>query len=339
MTLQSKLQIAGVTIQKGKKKKIDIEVAKLFDHTSMSIPVKVVRGKEDGPTLFISAGIHGDEINGVEIIKRLLSKRKLLANIKGTLICVPIVNIFGYNNKYRYLPDRRDLNRCFPGSETGSLGGQMAHIFMNEIVKKSTFGIDLHTGSNHRTNLPQIRACLDSPKTKDLAEAFSVPVILNSTLRDGSLRAAAGDLDIPVLVFEGGQSLRYEDKVIKSGLFGIQSVMHSIGMVERKYIDIKRRPKEVFFARSSHWIRSPHSGSLRVKKHLGKLVKKGEILGVLSNPFGDEKINVKAQKTGIIIGMNLLPLVNNGDALFHIATFEDSSAVEEYVERFDENLE
>lgn len=333
---KNELIIGGVSILQGERKQIELNVAKLFDYTSVNIPVAVVRGKEDGPTLFVSAAIHGDEINGIEAIKRLLAKKKLLSKIKGTLIAVPIVNVFGVNRNIRYLPDRRDLNRCFPGSEKSSLGGQIAHIFMSEIVNKCTHGIDLHTAAINRTNLPQIRACLDDDVTKKLAMNFGVPVVLNANLRDGSLRQAAKDLGIPMLLFEGGQALRYEENIIKPTVKGILSVMHSIGMIEGHHVSMKQRKKEVFIARSSHWIRAPHSGSLRVRKKLGSRVTKNEILGILSNPFGEEKIEVKATKTGIIIGMATLPLVNNGDALFHIATFEDAQEVEDRVELFED---
>ena len=301
----------------------------------MSIPVEVIRGKEPGPILFISAAIHGDEINGCEAIKRILNRRKTLSKIKGTLIAVPIVNVFGFNRNVRYLPDRRDLNRCFPGSDNGSLGGQIANTFMQEVVSKATHGIDLHTAAIHRTNLPQIRACLDDSETNRLASAFGVPVVVNSDIRDGSLRQAAVEMGIPMLLFEGGEALRYEEKIIKTAVSGILSVMQSIGMLEGKPVNIKQQKKEVFVAKSSHWIRAPHSGSLRVMKQLGKMVNRDDLLGVLSNPYGSEKIEVRARKKGVIIGMAVLPLVNSGDDLFHIATFEDSQEVEDRVGVFD----
>jgi len=330
------LVIGGVSIAPGRRKQIELPIAKLFDYTELTIPVEVVRGKEDGPVLFVSAAIHGDEINGSEAIKRLLGRRKLLSKLKGTLLAVPIVNVFGFNQNSRYLPDRRDLNRSFPGSSTGSLAGQVANVFMEEIDSKATHGIDLHTAAIHRTNLPQIRAYLDDRETQRLARAFGVPVVINSNIRDGSLRQSAAEMGIPMLLFEGGEALRYEEKVINSAIRGILSTMASIGMIEGEKVSRKQQNKEVFIARSSHWVRSPHSGSLRVRKQLGKMVKKGDLLGVVSNPFGREKVEVRATKTGIIIGMTMLPLVNKGDAVFHIATFEDSQEVEERVELYEE---
>ncbi len=338
--VNSNLEIAGMVVAPGERKRIEVQVAKLFDYTKIAIPVEVIRGREEGPVLFVSAAVHGDEINGIEVIKRLLAlKKRINKKMKGTLIAVPVVNVIGFNRNSRYLPDRRDLNRCFPGSEKGSLGGQIATTFMKEIVEKSTHGIDLHTGAIHRTNLPHIRACLDDTETNRLAHSFNVPVMINSNIRDGSLRQAAAEKGIPMLLFEGGEALRYEENVIQSALKGILSVMESIAMLQAK--ETKKRPltKEIFVARSSHWIRAPHSGSLRIRKKLGARVKKGELLGQLSDPYGADKVDVYAVRSGLIIGMTMIPLVNNGDALFHIATFEDPEAVEERLGMFNESLE
>ncbi len=328
--------IGDTEIKRGERKRISLDVAKLYDFTNMNIPIEVIRGKKDGPILFVSGGIHGDEINGVEIVRQLLSK-KALKTLKGTLIAVPIVNVFGFNTKSRYLPDRRDLNRCFPGSENGSLAAQLAHTFMTEIIQKCTHGIDLHCAAIDRINLPQIRACLDDPQIEQMAEAFRVPVVMHSELRDGSLRAAAKDLGIPTLLFEGGESLRFNGKVIKSGVQGVLSVMREIGMLN----PLKNKPadKEIFVARSSHWIRAPHSGILSVKKKIGQRVRKGHVLGIISDPFGVERYEITARRTGIIIGAATLPLLNRGDAAFHVATFEDASTVEEHVDIFEEEMD
>ena len=334
------LIIEGVTIEAGQRRHVGIEIARLFDHTEMTIPVEVIRGKEDGPTIFISAAIHGDEINGIEIIRRLLTHKKLLSQIKGTLIIVPIVNVFGFNRNVRYLPDRRDLNRVFPGSKQGSLASQLAYKFMNEVVMKCDYGIDLHTGSAHRYNLPHIRAALDNPEINALAKSFGVPVILNSNARDGSLRQAAADKNIKILLFEGGEALRYDEKVIRSAENGIITTLCSIGMLDKSLVKNKlSKEREVFRANSSHWIRAPYSGSMQVRKKIGNTVKEGEIIAIIYGPFGLKKHSVLANHTGIIIGMTMIPLVNNGDALFHIATFDDIWAVAEEIAEYDENLE
>jgi predicted deacylase len=338
--MKDDLNIDGVRIKRGERKRFEIVVSKLFDHTEMTIPVEVIRGDKDGPTLFVSAAIHGDEINGVEVIRRLLSRKKLLSNLKGTLIAVPIVNMFGFNRNVRYLPDRRDLNRSFPGSKNGSLAGQIAHKFMKEIVEKCDYGIDLHTGSDHRFNLPQIRAFLDNSEIKDLAQDFGVPVILHSSLREGSLRMAASKKGVKIILFEGGEALRYDEKIIKSAEKGILSVLASIGMLEHKLVKSKIPVKrEIFCAGSSHWVRAPHSGSLHIRKPVGSKVKEGEVMGVISDPFGIDLYYVKARKTGIIIGIVMLPLVNNGDALFHVATFDDPKAVAAGLVNYDQDLE
>ena len=331
------LEIAGQVVKPGSRKRIEIHCARLFDYTDMVIPVEVVRGRYPGPVLFVSAAIHGDEINGVEIIKRLLARKVInRKTLRGTLIAVPIVNVFGFNNNSRYLPDRRDLNRSFPGTPKGSMASQVAHTFMQEIVSKCTHGIDLHTGAIHRANLPQIRASLDNEETRQLARAFGVPVVINSTTRDGSLRQAALEQGIPMLLFEGGEALRFDEKVIRTGLKGVLAVMGEIGMLTHHRVMAMGQEKEVFFAQSSHWVRAPHSGSLRIRKGLGSKVMKDELLGVISDPYGDSMVRVCASKEGIVIGMTMIPLVNQGDALFHIATFDDSQAIGEHLEEWDE---
>ena len=330
------LQLGEKLLKKGQRKRVLLDVAKLYDFTDMNIPIEVIRGKQDGPILFISGAIHGDEINGVEIIRRLLTK-KSLNQLKGTLIAVPIVNVFGFNTKSRYLPDRRDLNRYFPGYDDGSLTSQVAHKFISEVVNKCTHGIDFHTAAINRVNLPQIRACLEHSETKRMAEAFQVPVVINSAIRGGSLREAAEENNIPTLLFEGGEPLRFNEKVIKSGVNGTLSVMRELGML--RPLKNKKPVKDVFVAQSSHWIRAPHSGILTIKKKIGQRVRKGQILGIISDPYGYEKHEIMARRTGIIIGAVTMPLLNRGDAAFHVATFEDANMVEEHVDKFEEQFQ
>lgn len=325
--------INGISVNPGQTIDTNLKVAKLYDYTDLSIPIRVICGKRTGPTLFVSAAIHGDELNGVEIIRRVLSHHSI-AKIRGTLLAIPIVNVFGFNSKSRYLPDRRDLNRCFPGHSQGSLAGQLAKLFTDEVVKKSTHGIDLHTGAVHRTNFPQIRACLDDPVTKDLAVAFGAPVVLNSSIRDGSLRESAAENGVPLIVYEGGEALYFDEKAISVGVKGVLSAMRSIGMIAKS--TKKQTKKPVFIAHSSHWLRAPNSGILRIYTSPGKRVKEGDVLGVISDPLGFHQTEVKARDTGILIGQNRLPCVNSGDALFHVATFEDSKVVEESLEPYEE---
>ena len=221
------LNIAGKAISAGQSATINIPVARLYTHTEMTLPVHILRGKREGPSLFVSAAVHGDEIVGVEVIRRLL-KLKIMGRLRGTLIAIPVVNVYGFIHNSRYLPDRRDLNRFFPGTEKGSLTSRLANLFMEEIVGNSTHGIDLHSGTNHRTNFPQIRACLDDAETRRLAFSFGAPVILNADLRDGSLRQAVRDVGIPVLLYEAGEALRFDEVAIRTGVKGILSVMRTL---------------------------------------------------------------------------------------------------------------
>ncbi len=328
------LTINGVTIKPGTRVSIDLPTGRLYTHTPITVPVHVVSGKKAGPRLFISAAIHGDEINGVEIIRRLL-KLPALKRVRGTIIAIPIVNVHGLINHSRYLPDRRDLNRSFPGSEKGSLAARLANTFMKEIVEKSSHGIDLHTGALHRDNLPQIRANLDDEETERLARSFNAPVIISSNLRDGSLRESASEYGIPMLLYEAGEALRFDEVSIRAGVKGIVNVMRELEMLPPSLSKRKKKIEPVV-ARSSYWVRAPESGILRAMIPLGARVKKNTLLGVVADPFGETEANVKAQYSGIVIGRTNLPLVNEGDALYHIARFEDIEEIEAKVDEFQE---
>lgn len=312
------LTIGGEEILPGERRQLALTVAKLYDFTDMKIPVEVVRGEEEGPTLFVSAAIHGDEINGVDIVRRLL-KHRALKTIRGTLIAIPIVNVFGFNDKSRYLPDRRDLNRSFPGAEHGSLASQVAYIFRTEIVNQCTHGIDLHTGAIHRRNLPQIRADLSHKANLQLALAFGAPVILDASPRDGSLREMVDDKKIPILLYEAGTALRFDQRASVVGVEGILNVMRTIGMLPPP--KIKPTPQEPYIAKSSQWVRAPISGVFITRKKLGERVAVGDKLGFITNPFGDYEYAILSPAEGIIIGNSILPLANEGDGIYHIATF------------------
>lgn len=333
------LEIGGKKIEIGERTRIEIPVASLFDYTNISIPIEIIRGKKEGPTMFVSATIHGDEIIGAEIVKRLLA-RKELKNIRGTLIAIPIVNPFGYNNNIRYLPDRRDLNRCFPGSPNGSLAARIAHTFITEVVKKCDFGVDIHSGAVHRFNFPQVRLEMRDDQEIRLAKAFGAPVIINSPLRPGTLRQAAHDHDVKTILYEAGEALRFDDHAINVGVHGILNVMREIKML--KSDEDMDYYANVMVAKSSYWIRAPQSGSLRTVKKLGAFVQPGELLGVISDPYGARSIPVTANSGGIIIGAVTMPLVNRGNALFHIATLEDLKFAEEMADSaivFDKDID
>ena len=326
------IEIGGIAVQPGQRTTIDLPVANLSIHTEVTMPVQVIRGRRAGPTLFVSGAIHGDEINGVEIIRRLL-RLKAVQRLRGTLIAVPIVNVFGFVSGSRYLPDRRDLNRSFPGSPRGSMAARLAQIFMTEIVQHCSHGIDLHTGAIHRANLPQIRANLDDDETLEMAKAFGAPVIINAADRDGTIRKAAQEDGVKILLYEAGEALRFDEISIRAGLRGIVNVMRSIGMLP----PVKRRKKivEPAVAHSAGWVRAPESGVLRVTERLGAHVKKGTRLGIVADPFGENEWVVEAHTDGIIIGRTNLPVVQEGDGLFHIAGPEGTKAAFESLQAFE----
>jgi predicted deacylase len=322
--------VGDTVIGPGERATVRLPVADLYTGTSLAMPVHVVCGRREGPVLFVSAAIHGDELNGVEIIRRLL-KRKALSSIRGTLLAVPIVNVHGFLDQSRYLPDRRDLNRSFPGSRKGSVAARMAYTFVHEIVEKSDFGIDLHTGAINRSNLPQIRGNLDDEATLQLARAFGAPVIVNSNARDGSLRQCAADKGMPVLIYEAGEALRFDELSIRAGLRGTISAMRHIGMLPS---GSKKAPVSPVVADSTSWVRAPDSGIVTPKVELGSRVKAGQALAVIGDPVGDEEVWVKAPFDGIIIGRSNLPLAHEGDALFNVAAFKSVSRAEDRVEEF-----
>lgn len=330
------LIIGGHTIEKGQTKKIELPTVRLYTDTNMSIPIFIKRGKKPGPTIFVSGAIHGDELNGIEIISRLISG-KAINRLRGTLIAVPIVNGFGVLNQSRYLPDRRDLNRCFPGSAKGSLAGRIAHLFMQEVVTKCDYGIDLHTGAIHRSNLPQIRANLDDPVTFEMAKAFAVPVLINSNLRDGSLRECADEHGIPMLLYEAGQALRFDELSIKVGVRGITNVLRHLGMLPK--VRTKKNPVEPFVARNTGWVRAPDSGFVIHKKELGDRVAENDVLAEIKKPLGDVSAKVLSNADGIIIGKQNIPLVQEGEAVYHIAYFNRPQRVEASIENMQDTFE
>ena len=312
--MENTIEIAREAIAPGQRQHLEIPVARLATQTMLSLPVIVVNGIEAGPRLWLSAAIHGDEINGVEIIRQVLEQVKP-QRLRGTLIAVPIVNVFGFVEQSRYLPDRRDLNRSFPGSANGSLAARLAHLFMKEIVNRSTHGIDLHTAALPRTNLPQIRANLHDPETYRCAKAFGAPVMIHATTRDGSLRQAAAKRG-PVLLYEGGEALRFDAQAIQVGVAGILRVMAALEMDEQLSPPVSSSPIEVT---ESKWVRASRSGIFRLEVALGEQVQKKQRLGVIADAFGETTVAVRAAVDGIVIGHVQNPLVNQGDGIVHLA--------------------
>ncbi len=334
--MRSSIEIAGKSVAPGGRKTIDIPLNVLSNHTPMSLPVHVVHGRRAGPTLFVSAAIHGDEVIGVEVIRRVLQSRTI-DRLKGTMLAVPIVNAYGFISHTRYLPDRRDLNRSFPGSPTGSMASQLAHVFMTEIVARSDCGIDLHSAAIHRTNLPQVRGDLSKPEIKALATAFGTPVMLDANLRDGSLRQAAQDAGVDILLYEAGEALRLDELAIRAGVKGVLRVLQHLGMIKSKRL-LSGQTKPLL-SRSSQWVRAPASGMFRPTSMIGDQVSEGNPLGFISDPLGDFEVEVPTPTSGIIVGRTNLPVINQGDGLFHIARVGDIGAAGELVGQFIDDLD
>jgi predicted deacylase len=310
----SPFELGGSTVAPGQRRQIDLPVGRLATRTMLSMPVTVVHGAAPGPRLWLSAAIHGDELNGVEIVRRVLEKLdpQMLA---GSLVAVPIVNVFGFIHQSRYLPDRRDLNRSFPGSPRGSLAARLAHIFMSEVVSRCTHGVDLHTASHDRSNHPQIRADLDDLETRRCAHAFAAPLTIHARTRDASLRDAAAARGVPVLLYEAGEAMRFDRLAIATGVAGVLRLMEALGMVASGSAESAGPSLEI---RESRWIRAARGGIARTELELGQRIRSGDSVAVISDAFGDSSYRIKAPADGIVIGINNNPLVNRGDALVHI---------------------
>lgn len=310
--------IGSVRVRAGAARDVELPITRLVTGGDVSLPVRVVHGREDGPTVWVSGAIHGDEVIGVEVIRELIATLQP-KEFRGTLVAVPVVNVLGFMAGDRYLPDRRDLNRSFPGSPRGSLASRIAHLFMTEVVAKCEVGVDLHTAADKRANLPQIRADLDDPRTRALAEAFGAPVMVHARLRDGSLRQAALDVGAKVLLYEAGEALRFDDEPIATGVVGIRRVLAFLGMIDP---DPDDEPGPTLESRSTGWVRARGTGILKLETKLGDVVAAGDRLGGLSDTFGRRVRLVRADRSGIVVGLTRAPIVNAGDALVHIASVE-----------------
>ncbi len=330
-----KFRIGGTLIRRGTRTVVNVPVPDMYNHAGLNMPVVVIRGKTEGPRLFVSAAVHGDEINGIEIIRRLLESR-LLTQLKGILIAVPVVNVYGLNHHSRYLPDRRDLNRSFPGSAKGSFASRLAHIFIEEVASHATHGIDLHTAAIHRNNLPHIRADMKDSEIRRMAENFPVPVILNKTLTDGSMREALRAMNIPVIVYEGGEALRFDEAAIQTGLQGVCAVMRELGMLPKT--GSHRTNLQPAVVTSSHWVRAACSGIIRSIVAAGAIVKKDQNLGCIADTQGNALATITAEATGIIIGSTTIPLVHEGEALLHIAKLKDPQTALDRLDHFYQHL-
>jgi len=329
------IEVAGVQVKPGSRQSIDIALPSFYAHSSVNMPVHVVHGRRPGPVLLVTAAIHGDEIIGVEIIRRLLAY-KFIDRIRGTLIAIPVVNVYGFVSKSRYLPDRRDLNRSFPGSESGSMASRLANVLMTEIVPQCTHIVDLHSGAVNRENLPQIRAKITGePDIEALARAFGVPVILDSGLLDNSFRAAANDAGKPILVYEAGEALRFNEVAIRAGVKGVLSVMAALDMRLKKK---PRRLPSTIISSTSRWVRAPQSGILRALVGTGAKITAGDTLAFINDPMGENHVELIAETDGVVIGKTNLPLVFAGEAVFNIAAYEKLDQVSSRIDAYHEQL-
>jgi predicted deacylase len=309
--------IAGREIPAGKRVRLELPTARLVSGSAVAVPLVVLHGRRDGPTVWISSAIHGDELNGVEIVREVLTSLDI-RQISGTLVAAPIVNVHGFNAGQRSLPDGRDLNRSFPGSRRGSMASRIADIFMREVVSRCQYGFDLHTGSGNRVNLPQVRAGLDDPATMELAQVFAAPIAINAKIRDGSIRGVASGLGAVALLFEGGEANRFDQAAIDVGVNGIRRCLAHIGMTPP--VDLPT--PSTLVSHSSRWTRAPRSGILHLDVELGDKVSKGEEIAALHDPYGKRLSRIKARSTGIVIGRTHSALINQGEAIVHVASVD-----------------
>ncbi len=300
-------------VRAGTISRFELPVARALSGSQLSLPVAVLHGAHEGPVIWLSSAIHGDELNGIPIIRRVTNKLSA-KRLRGTVIAVPIVNVFGLIEGSRYLPDRRDLNRSFPGSRRGSLAAQLAHLFMEQIVSRCELGVDLHTGANGRTNLPQVRCNLSDPRTSELAHAFAAPVTLDAAERGGSLRGVASDLGVPVLLYEGGEAGRFDREAIDLGTAGTLRVMAALSMIEGRAAGA-----QTFVCRSSSWLRARRTGFCEMRVSLGKRVQAGDTIAVVFDSLGKSESLVRASAEGIVIGCTTSATVYRGDAVAHVA--------------------
>ncbi|HEX8327267.1 MAG TPA: succinylglutamate desuccinylase/aspartoacylase family protein [Hymenobacter sp.] len=312
------MHLNGLTIQPGERVLTRLVISKLPSGTVIDVPVHVLRSTEPGPTLLLMAGMHGDEVNGIETIRRLV-RRDLLQPLRGSIIAIPILNIYGFLNFSREVPDGKDVNRSFPGFPRGSLAGRVAHRFMREIMPLIDYGIDYHTGGAARANFPQVRCLLGvDPEIDALAVAFAAPFTLHAALRPGSLREAAQRLGKRIIVYETGESLRLDEPGIEEAVAGTLRVMHHLGMGPAA--PTPARPGIV--CRRHTWLRARFAGLFRAHLENGQFVEKGQIYGSVADPYGQQAVRLESPLSGYVIGLNHMPVVNQGDALLHIAVPE-----------------
>lgn len=316
--MQDTLEILGEKIALGARAELSFGVPKLHSRNSVEVPVIVERAKKPGPTVLITAGIHGDEVNGVEIVRQLIAKG-INKPVKGTIICIPVINIFGFIHMDREFPDGRDLNRAFPGSKKGSLASRVAHKLVTEILPVADLVLDFHTGGADRFNSPQVRIVKGDSLLDELASVFGAPFIIYSKNLKKSFRKTCYKLGIPLLLYEGGKSFYIDRVVTNTGVNGCKRILNHMGMLKKKFVVSTPKKQSVFIDKGS-WLRASHSGMFKPSVKLSAYVNKGDVLGNITDPYGKFNHVVKASYSGYIFNVNESPLVYQGDALFHIST-------------------
>ncbi len=309
-----KFVILNEEIHPGKGAQLNLEVAHLHTHTPVQVPVIVERGKVDGPVVLLMAGMHGDEINGMEIIRRVIRKGYNKPT-EGIIICIPVFNIFGFLNVMRVLPDGRDLNRSFPGAKNGSLASQFAYHFMKEIAPKVDYVIDFHTGSAQRNNMAQIRCVFKDNESMELARIFNPPFIIHSAYIAKSIRESMSKRGKKILLFEGGKTNSIEEGIVKEGVDGIKRFLNHLNMRSFKEVGNHHHP---VYIKEHKWLRAPNSGMFQTAVKNGDKVEVGTILGMVTDPFGKIEKRIKSPMEGYVFCINESPVVNKGDAIFHI---------------------
>ena len=314
MSSPAPLEIAGHRIEPGETRELRLEASELYTADPLYVPMTAVRGTEPGPTVFLTAAVHGDELNGVAIIRDLLIEQDLAA-LRGTILAIPVVNVPGFIRQSRTLPDRRDLNRSFPGHAGGSLTARLAHLLYKEVISKSDFGIDLHTAGGERSNYPQIRVDLGHPDSAKLAQAFGCPVIVHGRGPKGALRRTAVSAGVPTIAYEAGSPRVFERRHIDVGLAGVMNVLRHLGLLP----GIPVEPPIRIGVRTSTWLRAQAGGMIDLQVGLGEPVERGQAISVNTNPFGHERSTLTAPAAGLVLGLSRHPLVHPGDAVCHLA--------------------
>ena len=318
MSEKEVLHILGKNVALGESAKVSFNVAKLHTQNTIDVPVIIERSKKPGPTVLITAGIHGDEINGVEIVRQIIAKG-INKPKKGTIICIPVINVFGFIHMDREFPDGRDLNRVFPGGKGGSLASRVAHKLMAEIVPHADLILDFHTGGSDRFNASQIRIVKNETALDELAQAFGAPFIYYSKNINKSFRNSCYKLGIPILLFEGGKSFNIDNAITNTGVNGAKRVLHHLEMLGRQF-KVSKPKNNCIKITDSKWVRAKHSGMFKADVFANIHVKKGDVLGHITDPYGSFNYFVKAPNDGYIFNVNESPIIYQGDAIFHIST-------------------